>query len=364
MRAGDRLRDLDEKSARLQMLVAEQRAHRRDRCEWHPPRLHLFVEIQYSMLADVLLEHRAQRVPVCAAQEAVGEDIHACPFGIAHHVDEVLPLMLLDAARVDVAVLGLEGFRPAESASGRAGRDHFHVRPVLEGQLQLRRDGFLHGRVDVLAFAVAQPREQRAHRRDRAMHSALEPRLRSESPKRRQVGMLGTAAIEDAYAAGRPDREILGAPVAIRSFQTPWRDRGHDELRIDFLQAIVRKPDAIHLGRNDVVNQDVGAGDELLENLEALGSRNIERDAELVGVEVKEQAGFFRMRLVLGKRAAAARAIADARALDLDNLGAHIGHQLGRIGRGDQLAELDNFYVRKCSCHLLSSGSPSLKGRG
>ena len=46
-------------------------------------------------------------------------------------------------------------------------------------------------------------------------------------------------------------------------------------------------------GGIDVVDEDVGAGDELLENLEALGGRDIERDAELVGVEVEEQARIF-----------------------------------------------------------------------
>ena len=171
--------------------------------------------------------------------------------GIAHHMDEVLPLMLLDAAYVDVAVLGLEDFRPAESASGRGAVAIIFIYGQYSKVISsCAAIGFLHRRVDMLPFAVAQPREQRAHRRDRAMNAALEAGLRAEGPKRRQIGMIGAAAVEHADAAGRPDRQILGAPVAIRPFQTPWRDRGHDELRIDFLQAIVGKPDAIHLGRN------------------------------------------------------------------------------------------------------------------
>ena len=88
-------------------------------------------------------------------------------------MDEVLPLMLLDAASIDVAILRLENFDRLQRLLPEPGGDHFHIGPVLEGHFELRRDRFLHRRVDVLAFAVAQPREQRPHGRDRAMHAAL-----------------------------------------------------------------------------------------------------------------------------------------------------------------------------------------------
>src|ERR1700730_9232210 len=128
MRSRDRMRYVDEKTARLQMFGAEQVAHRRDRCERDPPRLHLFVEIEYGLLADPFLEENPERLPVVAALEPIGENFLARPLGIAHHVDEVLPLMLLDATQEDPAVLALHRFDRLNRLLAQPRR---HKSPVL-----------------------------------------------------------------------------------------------------------------------------------------------------------------------------------------------------------------------------------------
>ncbi len=89
------------------------------------------------------------------------------------------------------------------------------------------------------------------------------------------------------------------------------------------------------------MNQDVGIRHQLLQNLEALGLRDVERDAAFVGVEIEEQSAFLGMRDIAGKRPARARAIAGAGPFDLDDLGAHVRQQLAAIRRRYHLAHFN-----------------------
>src|SRR5262249_52878946 len=74
----------------------------------------------------------------------------------------------------------------------------------------------------------------------------------------------------------------------------------------------------------------------------------IDGDAALGRVERQEQAAAFAVAFVLTlERAAAARDVADARRLDLDDFRAQIAHQLGGIGRGDIFTAVDYLEARK-----------------
>ena len=70
------------------------------------------------------------------------------------------------------------------------------------------------------------------------------------------------------------------------------------------LQPVEIQSYAIHLRRRDVVHQNIGVGYQILENPEALLSRNIEGDAALVSIEVKKESALLRMHVVIGERAA------------------------------------------------------------
>ncbi len=100
------------------------------------------------------------------------------------------------------------------------------------------------------------------------------------------------------------------------------------------------------------MNQNVGLRQHPLENRETFGPRNVERNAEFVGVEIEKQAALLAMRLVTGKRSARACAVADTGAFHLDHFGAHIGHQLGRVWRRNHLANFDDFETCQRSRHL------------
>ena len=285
----------------------------------------------------------SQFSPRLRRSEKISSPAHS---GITHHIDEGFPLMLFDAAEVNPTVFALHRFERLNRLLAQAGGDHLHVGPILESEFELRGDRFLAGDIDVLAFAVAHLRHHGTHRRDCAMHPALVSALQAEGLERRQLGMIGAGTIEDADAACGPDRELFGAQIPPWAGDAVGRDRGHHEARVDRVQALEIESNAIHLGRRDVVNEDVGLRDELFEQIETLGPCDIERDAELVGIEVEEQTALFGMRLAAGKRTAHARMVANAGPFDLDDFGAHIGHQLRRIRRRRHLTDFDDFEAR------------------
>ena len=90
------------------------------------------------------------------------------------------------------------------------------------------------------------------------------------------------------------------------------------------------------------MNQNIGARDQLLENLEAFGLVDIERDATFVGIKIKKQPAGLGIRFVARKRTARPSAISNPRPLDLDDLGAHVRQQLAAIGSRHHLAKFDN----------------------
>src|SRR5208282_6135332 len=124
------------------------------------------------------------------------------PFGISHQVDERAPLMLLDAADVDVAVLAFEDLDRLKRPLAQPRADHFDIGPVLERHFQLGGDGLLHRYFDMLAVVVAEPREHRAHRGGGGMSTALIEGLIAESLERRKIAGLRAAAVEVAGSAG------------------------------------------------------------------------------------------------------------------------------------------------------------------
>ena len=182
-----------------------------------------------------------------------------------------------------------------------AARDHLRVGPVLEGHLELRGDRLLHRNLDVLTRFAAVSSQDGSDSCSRGVNASLVAGLMAESLKRGQLRMLGAAAVEHAYSARAPQRKIFGSVVAIWSTQAVGRDRSHDEGGVDTLQPVEIQSYAIHLWRRNVVHQNVGAGYQLLENPEALSSRNIKGDAALVSVEVKEQAALVWMYFVVGE---------------------------------------------------------------
>src|SRR5207245_8060813 len=89
------------------VLRVDQVASSRDRGKRDSVALSLLEDLLYRLLAAPLLEENLERVEVRAAREAIGEELDRRPLGVAHDVDQALPLVLLDAAEEDPPVAAL-----------------------------------------------------------------------------------------------------------------------------------------------------------------------------------------------------------------------------------------------------------------
>ena len=74
-------------------------------------------------------------------------------------------------------------------------------------------------------------------------------------------------------------------------------------------------------------------------------SGEVQGYAALVGVQVEEQAAFFGMGNVAGEGACSSGHISDSGPFHLDDVGPLVGHQLGAIGAGQVLGEVQDLYV-------------------
>ena len=83
----------------------------------------------------------------------------------------------------------------------------------------------------------------------------------------------------------------------------------------------------------EVLDQDIGLGDQLQRDLLALLLADIQRDRALVAVDADEVGAFLGAGHERGREAA--RVVAGARPLDLDDIGAKVGQHL-RAGRTRQ----------------------------
>src|SRR5262249_60532789 len=101
----------------------------------HATSLGLLVEGLHRLLAAPLLEEDLEGVEVLAARQAVAEDLHLRPLGRPHHLDELLPLVLLDAAHEDPSVAALHEAERLEGLRAQARADEPAVRPEIESEL-------------------------------------------------------------------------------------------------------------------------------------------------------------------------------------------------------------------------------------
>src|SRR5437660_11664028 len=79
--------------------------------------------------------------------------------------------------------------------------------------------------------------------------------------------------------------QVVRSPRASRAILTESRDVADDRPAVDRTDAIVGKAEPAHDSGADVLDDDVGAFDETLEDLLALGTCAIARDAAHVAVD-------------------------------------------------------------------------------
>src|SRR5215468_5773692 len=128
--------------------------------------------------------------------------------------------------------------------------------------------------------------------------------------------------------AARALRDILVDLAILVGAGAEALDRGHDHARIGLVDVLPGQPHAVERAGREILHQHVAMFDQPVEDFLALGMLGVDGDRALVTVEHGEieAVGAFDVAQL------AARDVADAGPLDLDNVGAHISQKL-RAGR-------------------------------
>jgi hypothetical protein len=146
------------------------------------------------------------------------------------------------------------------------------------------------------------------------------------APHGRAAGLAG----DRHHAAECLHHGLVAAIVGARPSPPERRDRAVDETWLDLGQRFIAEAERLHGAGPEVLQHHVALAGQALEQLAALGSLQIHRDALLAAVDRHEV-----RRFAAQERRPRARVVALARLLDLDDLGAHVteDHRAERPGQ-------------------------------
>src|SRR4029453_2028112 len=324
----------------LDLRIGEHLVHLVDRAGRHARLVELLDQFGAPVGADPLFDLGVEQIAIGAPRLVTRELL------VGHQlrrIDALAEALVDVAARgrdVDVAGLGLE----------HAGRDR--GRMVVASLA-----GHIFGDGPARGLKVAHP----DHRlQERARHPlALPRRLALEQRDQDADGAMQARAYVghgDAgthrslpFHAGDPHKpaHALGDLVEARAFGVgavlaEARDRAQDDARVHLLQAfVVDAQPELHVGAV-VLDHDVGLLDQLLEDGEAVGFLEIERDRLLVAMQVLEVWSVA--------RPAHVHVAGAGRHLDLDAVGAPIGEVAHRRRTGAYARQVEHGEAGKRSC--------------
>ena len=132
--------------------------------------------------------------------------------------------------------------------------------------------------------------------------------------------------------------QIISRHIAHGTVGAESRERRIDESRIDGAQFFFAEFKPFHGSRAKILDQHVGAGGEPLQEFDAFGRFEIDRDAFLVSVDAEEVRA-----LASGERGTpAAGGVADSRLFHFHHLGAEIAEKHRAIGTGQHASQIEN----------------------
>ena len=196
------------------------------------------------------------------------------------------------------------------------------------------------GDVHELALAGAQPVHQGGHDGEDRVLAGGVVGIGYLGHHRRPAEVAGLVGQTRRTFGGRAG----GAEVGPRPVEPVAGGRHHDDVRLYFAEVLVFQTEVLDHPGGEILGENVGNGDQLAKNPEALRFAQVQGDAQFVavllveiGALVPELAGD----VVLIDRVAAV-ALQPAGGLQADDLGAHVGQQFHGKGDGDELAHLDD----------------------
>ena len=149
------------------------------------------------------------------------------------------------------------------------------------------------------------------------------------SHRRWRVAVAAGGADE---AAGGLSGEIRTTTARIGPHRPERAPRGPDDAGIDGGQFVVAEPPALKRARREVADDDVRAFDKATERIGALLLPEVQRQAALAAIAGDERGA---AQIICGEGNVAAR-VAYAGQFDLDDIGAHVAQQRGRLRPLDQ----------------------------
>ena len=304
-------------------------------------------------------DQRAQLFARGAALRVGRKALLAGERGLQQHlVAERRPLALvLQAQHHHLAVAGGERTVRIDRRVARAGarRRRRAVHRVVERVVHPLDQRFEHRDVDVLAapglLAVQERREDVRVR----VHAGGDVGDRQARLRRL---LLGARDRDEAGLA--LDQQVVGLLVAVRAVVAVAGDVADDDAGLVRRQRVVRQAEARRRARRQVLHDDVGRfDDQPLEDRLRLRMLDVERQALLRAVGPDEMRREPAHALVV-----AAREIADAGALDLDDARAEVRELSRRERRGDRVLERDDgdagqgsHRAASCAAHALGTAT-------
>ena len=131
-------------------------------------------------------------------------------------------------------------------------------------------------------------------------------------------------------------RDILVDLAVLIRTRAEALDRGNDHARIELIDMLPSKPHAVERARRKILHQDVALLDQPFENFFALGMLGIDGDRSLAAVKHREIEAVGALHVAQ----LSARDVAHAGTLNLNDVGAHIGEELGASGPGLHMREV------------------------
>src|SRR5919112_1558038 len=332
--------DVHDHALRAQAFVLEKVLRAEHRAAGDVDRVQLAERLPLGLRDRPLLDQREDLVELVQAH--LGRRVVGVvdELGMADLVHERLPDLRLDddvQPRVRAVVgHGLAAHRPAglAAAGGVAGSRH----EVAELLVRVLLERTVLEALLVAQLHAAQVEDAAAHRDlDPLAAAGVRPLVQGRADRAEQVdrvaGVADLGAGDDRRAvleAGRRHgaagglRDVLVRLGLLQRARAEALERRVDQARVELVQVLPGEPEAVHDARAEVLDQDVGAGHELAEDLLALVGLHVEGEAPLVAVEHREvQRVHVRQIAEL-----AAGDVPPAGLLDLDDVGSHPREEL------------------------------------
>src|SRR5438876_795990 len=321
--------------ARRGLRIAHDLLDRIHRRRWHPTLLEELQQRLAIVRADRVGDRRLQLVAMPHASEVRGELV-VSQRGDVERGDQPLPEPVvgpgdeypLAVAAAEVAIGRKRGMGRAQGLGHVAGEEKSLRVIVQQGHRGLQERA-----VDALAEAGLRPIEERVADAERGEDSGRQVEERDAGPDRRAVGLS-----RDRHdSAERLHESLVPRAVLPRSRPAERGDGAVDETGVDRRQGVVAEAEALHGARPKILDEDVGALDEIPEDVGAFRGLQIECEIPLVSVDDE-----IRRRLPALVRRPGPRLVARAGVFHLDDVGPHVGQQHAAEGPREDTREIDD----------------------